>query len=55
MAHQKYPFTIYHRFPGVKLIEWPKRDFAEFEDGHVEIAIRVEDDGSRLIDLAATS
>jgi tRNA threonylcarbamoyladenosine biosynthesis protein TsaE len=38
--------------PGVKLIEWPKRDFAEFEDGHVEIAIRVEDDGSRVIDVS---
>jgi len=37
--------------PGVKLIEWPKRDFTEFEDGHVEIAIRVEDDGSRVIDV----
>ena len=35
--------------PGVKLIEWPKRDFAEFEDGHVEIAIQVNDDSSRLI------
>ncbi|MEA2413873.1 MAG: tRNA threonylcarbamoyladenosine biosynthesis protein TsaE [Thermoanaerobaculia bacterium] len=39
--------------PGVKLIEWPKRDFAEFEDSHVEITIRVNDDGSRLIDLHA--
>jgi tRNA threonylcarbamoyladenosine biosynthesis protein TsaE len=35
--------------PGVKLIEWPKRDFEEFEDGHVEIAIRVMNDGSREI------
>src|SRR3954466_365189 len=25
--------------PGVKLIEWPKEEFAAFEDGHVEIAI----------------
>jgi tRNA threonylcarbamoyladenosine biosynthesis protein TsaE len=39
--------------PGIKLVEWPKRDFAEFEDGHVEITIRVNDDGSRLIDVAA--
>src|SRR3954449_2456397 len=39
------------RGPGVKLIEWPKRDFAAFEDGHVEIAIRVEDDGSRVIEV----
>jgi tRNA threonylcarbamoyladenosine biosynthesis protein TsaE len=37
--------------PGVKLIEWPKRDFAEFEDGHVEINIGVNDDGSRVIDV----
>jgi len=35
--------------PGVKLIEWPKREFDEFEDGHVEIAIRVMDDGTREI------
>jgi len=35
--------------PGVKLIEWPKREFDEFEDGHVEIAIRVLDDGTREI------
>jgi tRNA threonylcarbamoyladenosine biosynthesis protein TsaE len=38
--------------PGVKLIEWPKRDFAEFEDGHVEITIRVLDDGVREISVA---
>src|SRR3954449_1621416 len=37
--------------PGVKLIEWPKREFDEFEDGHVEIAIRVNDDGSRVIEV----
>lgn len=37
--------------PGVKLIEWPKRDFAEFEDGHLEIAIRVNEDGSRVIEV----
>src|SRR5258708_1368345 len=41
--------------PSVKLIEWPKRAFAEFEEGHVEIAIRVDDDGSRLIDVVAAS
>ena len=35
--------------PGVKLIEWPKREFAEFEDSHVEIAIHVRDDGTREI------
>ncbi|HEX7680170.1 MAG TPA: tRNA (adenosine(37)-N6)-threonylcarbamoyltransferase complex ATPase subunit type 1 TsaE [Thermoanaerobaculia bacterium] len=37
--------------PGVKLIEWPKRDFDEFEDGHVEIAIGVNEDGSRVIEV----
>jgi tRNA threonylcarbamoyladenosine biosynthesis protein TsaE len=35
--------------PGVKLIEWPKREFADFEDAHVEITIRVRDDGAREI------
>lgn len=40
--------------PGVKLIEWPKRAFEEFEDGHVEITIRVRDDGAREIDVAQT-
>ena len=35
--------------PGVKLIEWPKREFAEFEDSHVEVTIQVRDDGSREI------
>jgi tRNA threonylcarbamoyladenosine biosynthesis protein TsaE len=35
--------------PGVKLIEWPKREFEEFERGHVEITIRVLDDGTREI------
>jgi tRNA threonylcarbamoyladenosine biosynthesis protein TsaE len=38
--------------PGVKLIEWPKRDFAEFEDAHVEITIRVAEDGARDITVA---
>ena len=33
--------------PGIKLIEWPKREFEEFEDCHIEIAIRVLDDGTR--------
>ena len=41
--------------PGVKLIEWPKRDFDEFEDSHVEIAIRVNDDGSRVIEVSSMS
>ena len=35
--------------PGVKLIEWPKEEFAAFEDGHVEIAIAVLDNGAREI------
>ena len=35
--------------PGVKLIEWPKREFEEFEEGHVEVTIRVRDDGAREI------
>jgi tRNA threonylcarbamoyladenosine biosynthesis protein TsaE len=35
--------------PGLKLIEWPKRAFEEFEEGHVEVEIVVEDDGTRRI------
>ena len=35
--------------PGVKLIEWPKREFEQFEDSHVEITVRVLDDGAREI------
>ena len=35
--------------PGLKLIEWPKREFEQFEDSHVEISIHVLDDGSREI------
>src|SRR5437763_1669876 len=30
--------------PGVKLMEWPKREFEEFEERHVEITITVRDD-----------
>ena len=37
--------------PGVKLIEWPKREFEEFEDAHVEVTIIVRDDGAREITL----
>ena len=37
--------------PGVKLIEWPKRAFEEFENEHVEVRISVEDDGARTIDV----
>ena len=35
--------------PGVKLIEWPKREFEEFEDAHLEVRILVRDDGAREI------
>jgi len=38
--------------PGVKLIEWPKREFEEFEDSHLEITIRVLDDGTREISVS---
>jgi tRNA threonylcarbamoyladenosine biosynthesis protein TsaE len=34
---------------GVKLIEWPKREFTEFEDSHVEVTITVREDGTREI------
>ncbi|HUR80665.1 MAG TPA: tRNA (adenosine(37)-N6)-threonylcarbamoyltransferase complex ATPase subunit type 1 TsaE [Thermoanaerobaculia bacterium] len=37
--------------PGVKLLEWPKREFEEFEDAHVEVRISVREDGARLIDV----
>lgn len=39
--------------PGVKLIEWPKEAFAEFEDGHVDVRIEVRDDGARVITIPA--
>lgn len=38
--------------PGVKLIEWPKEEFEEFEDAHVEVRISVREDGARLIDVS---
>jgi tRNA A37 threonylcarbamoyladenosine biosynthesis protein TsaE len=38
--------------PGVKLIEWPKREFEEFEDSHVEVRIDVRDDGVRAISVS---
>jgi tRNA threonylcarbamoyladenosine biosynthesis protein TsaE len=37
--------------PGLKLIEWPKREFEQFEDSHIEITIRVLDDGTREITM----
>jgi len=36
--------------PGVKLIEWPKQAFEEFEDSHVEVRIDVDQDGTRIIE-----
>ena len=38
--------------PGVKLIEWPKREFEEFEDAHVEVTIDVREDGTREITVS---
>jgi tRNA threonylcarbamoyladenosine biosynthesis protein TsaE len=38
--------------PGVKLIEWPKRAFEEFERGHVEVTITVREDGTRAIEVS---
>ena len=38
--------------PGIKLIEWPKREFEEFEDTHVEVTIEVRDDGAREITVS---
>ena len=37
--------------PGVKLIEWPKREFEQFETAHIEIRIAVEADGTRTISV----
>jgi tRNA threonylcarbamoyladenosine biosynthesis protein TsaE len=37
--------------PGVKLIEWPKDAFTEFEETHVEVRIEVGEDGARTITL----
>lgn len=38
--------------PGVKLIEWPKREFEEFEAGHVDVRISVRDDDARVITVS---
>lgn len=35
--------------PGVKLIEWPKREFEEFEEGHIDVRISVREDDARVI------
>ncbi len=37
--------------PGVKLIEWPKKEFAAWEQGIVDITISVDSDGTRVITL----
>jgi tRNA threonylcarbamoyladenosine biosynthesis protein TsaE len=37
--------------PGVKLIEWPKEAFRDFEDGHVDVRITVLEDGTRRIEV----
>ncbi|HEX7707188.1 MAG TPA: tRNA (adenosine(37)-N6)-threonylcarbamoyltransferase complex ATPase subunit type 1 TsaE [Thermoanaerobaculia bacterium] len=36
---------------GVKLIEWPKREFEEFEESHIEVKITVRSDGAREIEV----
>ena len=38
--------------PGVKLIEWPKEAFTEFEDAHVEVTIEVREDGARVVGVS---
>jgi tRNA threonylcarbamoyladenosine biosynthesis protein TsaE len=38
--------------PGVKLIEWPKDEFAAFEDEHTEITIEVLEDATRKIEVS---
>ena len=35
--------------PGVKLIEWPKEAFREFEESHVDVEVTVREDGAREI------
>lgn len=41
--------------PGVKLIEWPKEAFTEFEDSHVDVRITVQEDGAREINVQQSS
>lgn len=41
--------------PGVKLIEWPKREFEEYEDAHVEVTITVREDGAREVEVTGLS
>ncbi len=40
---------------GIKFVEWPKCDFAEFEDSTIEIAIEVAEDQSRVIKVTTPS
>ena len=40
--------------PGVKLIEWPKEAFREFEESHVDVEITVLQDGSRQVAVGQT-
>ena len=37
--------------PGLKLIEWPKPAFEEYEESHGEITIEVLEDDARAIRL----
>jgi tRNA threonylcarbamoyladenosine biosynthesis protein TsaE len=37
---------------GLKLIEWPKRDFEQFEDSHIEIMLNALADGTREITVS---
>jgi len=41
--------------PGIKLIEWPKDAFTEFEESHVEVRVEVRDDGARVIRVEVPS
>ena len=52
-------FAIVHEYPrpgaGVNQLEWPKEAVTEFEDGHVEVRIRVREDGAREIEVELES
>ena len=37
--------------PGLKLVEWPKKTFEQFEAGHYDVEIRVNEDDSRKVRL----
>ena len=38
--------------PGLKLIEWPKASFSEFETGHWDVRIEVREDDARVVTLS---